>query len=192
MFSLSKFFLDWRQETRDNARTVQANQRVILANQCAILQQLAANDDRVANVQAAVDAISTSLAINEAVRFRIWAELDGNVTELQGDQMGFTLKDNQKVTLTISPVDARGNAATVDGAPVWATSDEAILIVTPTEDGLGATATAVGPLGNAQITVNADADLGEGTRPITGTLDVTVIGGDAVSLTISTGTPESQ
>ena len=101
------------------------------------------------------------------------------------------LKDSQKVTLTVAPVDAAGNPAKVDGAPAWeivGTNPEC-LAVTPSDDGLSATVVAQGPLGTAQVQVTADADLGEGNVPITGLLDVEVVAGDAVSLNIGSGEP---
>jgi hypothetical protein len=101
-----------------------------------------------------------------------------------------TLTDLQKVPLTISPVDAVGNPALVEGIPVWTSSNEAVLTVIPAEDGLSAVATTVGPLGVAQVTVTADADLGEGVTMIAGTEDFTVLASQAVSMGITTGVPE--
>lgn len=103
-----------------------------------------------------------------------------------------TLTDSQKVGLAIQPVDARGNPAPVDGAPQWSVSDEALLRLDVALDGLSAELYAVGPLGNAQVTVAADADLGAGVTTIQGVLDVTVTGGQAVSLAIAAGVPEEQ
>jgi hypothetical protein len=126
-----------------------------------------------------------------ANRFRVWAEFPNQpVKELF--TMGFVLIDDQKVALSIAPVDAKGNPAAVDGAPAWASSDETVLTVAASADGLSATVTAVGKLGAAQISVTADADMGAGTVPIAGVLDVSVVAGQAVSLSISTGTPEAQ
>jgi len=88
------------------------------------------------------------------------------------------------------PVDAKGNPAPVDGAPAWGSSDPTVATVTPAADGLSAMVAAVGPLGKTQISVNADADLGEGFESIAGTLEIEVVAGKAVSLSIKTGTPE--
>lgn len=106
--------------------------------------------------------------------------------------MALTLTDLQKFTASVQPVDARGNPAAVEGAPQWAVSDESILAITPAEDGLSAVVVAAGPLGNAQVTVTADADLGEGVTTLQGILDVTVIASEAVALTIAASTPENQ
>jgi len=104
----------------------------------------------------------------------------------------FVLTDTQKTALAIAVVDAKGNAALIDGVPVWTSSDDAILAVTAAADGLSAVAVAVGPLGQAQVNVSADADLGAGVSAITGTLDVQVIAGAAVAVTIAAGAPEEQ
>jgi hypothetical protein len=103
-----------------------------------------------------------------------------------------TLTDIQKVSLSIQPIDAKGNPAVVDGIPVWQVSDTALLSLVVAEDGLSAELLAVGPLGTGQVTVAADALIGEGVVPITGILDVTVIASQAASLAISAGVPENQ
>jgi hypothetical protein len=43
-----------------------------------------------------------------------------------------------------------------------------------------------------QISVTADADLGAGVTPIAGTLDIEVVGDQAVSVGIVAGTPAEQ
>jgi hypothetical protein len=102
-----------------------------------------------------------------------------------------TLRDDQKVSLTIQPVDKKGKPAPVDGAPVWASSDETVITVVPADDGLSAVASAVAP-GSCRVVVTADADLGSGVTPLTGTLDFTVTGGQAATISIVAGTPEDQ
>jgi len=100
------------------------------------------------------------------------------------------LTDMQKVPLSVSFLDGAGNPAPVDGSPVWGSSDPTVVDVVPAPDGLSAVATAVGPLGTAQVNVTADADLGSGIETITGLLDVNVVADKAVSVAISAGTPE--
>lgn len=105
--------------------------------------------------------------------------------------MAFTLTADQKVTLSVAPVDKYGNPASLDGNPSWTVSDSAILTVTPATDGLSAVVEAVGPIGTAiQVTVSADADLGEGVRTITSVLEVNVVGGEANGFTIQPGSAE--
>lgn len=100
------------------------------------------------------------------------------------------LTDLQKVALSVAFVDAMGNPAVVDGAPVWASSDETLVTLAPAADGLSAEATTVGPLGTCQVSVVADADLGSGIESISGLLEITVIADKAVSVNIASGTPE--
>lgn len=106
--------------------------------------------------------------------------------------MGFKLADNKKVGASVGFSDARGNDAQVQGAPVWSSSDESIATVVAADDGMTATISATGPLGTAQISVTADADLGDGVVPVGGLLDIEVVASQAVSANISVGEPEDQ
>ena len=101
------------------------------------------------------------------------------------------MQDDQQVRLTIAPVDAKGKPAKLDGIPVWASSDETVITVTADPDGLSALAVAVTP-GDARAVVTADADLGSGVTPLSGSLDFTITAGAAVSLTITAGVPANQ
>ena len=80
----------------------------------------------------------------------------------------------------------------MDGVPVWATSDAAIASIEPAADGLSCIVRAAANLGSAQVSVTADADLGEGVQPLTGVLDLEVVGGAATTMTIIGGTPREQ
>ena len=104
----------------------------------------------------------------------------------------FTLKDDENVPVSIKPVDAKGNAARVDGKPEWSSNDTAIATVTASDDGLSAVVGGGTKLGTARITVKVDADLGPGVREIIGVLDVEVVGGEAVSVTVTPGVPVPQ
>ena len=104
--------------------------------------------------------------------------------------MALVLTDMQKVSLTVAFTTAAGNSAVVDGIPDWDVSDESILDIEPSEDGLSAAVTAVGPVGDAQVVVTADADLGEGVKEIFGTLDVSVVPSVAVFALVVSGVPE--
>lgn len=103
----------------------------------------------------------------------------------------FLLTDSQQVDLAIKPVDKKGKPAQVDGVPVWASTASEVATVKPSEDGLSAVVTAV-DLGDAQISVTADADLGTGVRELKGVLDITVVAGEAAGLTIIAGAPTEQ
>ncbi len=104
--------------------------------------------------------------------------------------MSLILTDEQKCTLSVVFKTAAGNPAKVDGVPQWSVSDSNLLALTNSVDGMSVVITTVGPLGTAQVNVTADADLGEGVRPITGTLDVEVHAAEAVAVGISAGVPE--
>ena len=96
---------------------------------------------------------------------------------------------DQKVTLTIRPVDRGGNPAPMDGVPTWSTTDPELLTLTPSEDGLSCDVVTSGKLGAGQVNVTGDARLGEEVKAIGGALDVQVSAGEAVSLTVEAGVP---
>ena len=102
------------------------------------------------------------------------------------------ISDSQQVGLSIQPVDKRGNPASLDGVPVWLSSNSEVVSVVAAADGLSAVATAVGPLGTATVSVTADADLGAGVTEIAGTLDITVTAGAATTVKITAGDPTEQ
>jgi hypothetical protein len=107
-------------------------------------------------------------------------------------QFAMQITDSQKVALEIKPVDKKGNAAKVDGAPVWSTDNDQVVALTPSSDGLSCVVSAVGPLGVAAVSVKADADLGAGVKPVFGTISFEVTSGEAATMTINAGTPEEQ
>jgi len=144
-------------------------------------------EEELASQRLLLEEIRTAVAPGPAVGF-VFDVLSGEYIIFEGDHM--ILKDTEQVVLSVVPVDAKGNAAPVDGTPAWDSSDPTVAIVTPAADGLSATVAAAGPLGKAQISVTADADLGEGIESIVGTLEIEVVAGKAVSLSIKTGTPE--
>lgn len=106
--------------------------------------------------------------------------------------MAFVLTDIQQVSVSVAYTDAEGNPASVEGAPVWESSDESVLTLTTSEDGFSTEAVTTGSLGTAQVQVTADADLGEGTTQIVGLLDVEVVSSAAVAATLTPGTPEDR
>lgn len=106
--------------------------------------------------------------------------------------MALILKDSQKFSAGVKYVTAKGNPAPVDGVPEWSVSDPTILSVEPAADGMSAEVKAIGPLGSCQVSNTADADLGEGTKSIIGTLDVDVVAGEAVAAVIEAGAPSEQ
>jgi hypothetical protein len=118
--------------------------------------------------------------------------ISSNLFSVQGNaKMALTLSVVQQVTLSIHPVDARGNSAPIDGVPVWSVSDPTIATLTPTDDGLSATLVAL-TIGHEQVTVSADARLGSDVSTISGVLEVDVVAAEAVTLGITAGEPENQ
>lgn len=102
------------------------------------------------------------------------------------------LTDEQQVQLAINPVTAHGHQAAIDGAPKWASSDSNVVeVIVDTADPKKAVAIA-GGIGKAQVSVTADADMGDGVREIVSTLDVEVVAAEAASLGISAGAPQTQ
>ena len=106
------------------------------------------------------------------------------------------LSASQQVTFSVSYTDKKGNPAKVEGLPVWASSDEALLTVEAAADGMSALAVAVGgltpPDTTVQVSVTADADLGEGVTAIVGVGNVAIVAGEAVAANLSAGAPEEQ
>lgn len=100
--------------------------------------------------------------------------------------------DQKFDNVALSITNSHGNPAPVDGVPVWASSDETVLSVVPAADGMSAVVDTVAP-GTARVSVTADADLGAGTKTITGVSeDVNVTLGTsslASVMTFSFGAP---
>ena len=103
--------------------------------------------------------------------------------------MALILTDVQACALAVAFVDRKGNPASVDGAPVWSVSDPTVLGIIASADGFSADIIAIGPLGNSQVSVTADADLGSGVENVIGVLDVTVVGSRAVAAVVSASAP---
>jgi hypothetical protein len=109
-----------------------------------------------------------------------------------GDITMIILTDTQEVDLAIAPKDRKRKPAQVEGIPVWSTSDPLICSITPAADGLSCNVKATDNLGDVQISVVADADLGEGVENITGIEQISVVAGKAVTMGISAGIPREQ
>lgn len=151
-------------------------------------------------IQSQLAHVLDILTPGPAVQLIFTAQLEDGTTLEVSNNMALTLRDDQKATLSIAPVDAKGKPAALDGVPVWAGSDDTVFTVVAAADGLSAVLVAVAPNANdatgapvpARVVVTADADLGSGVTPLTGTLDVVVTGGQATTLTINAAPPASQ
>lgn len=125
------------------------------------------------------------------INFALVELVTGKTTYIKGDgSMAYTLPVDRKVAALIQPVDMYGNPAKIDGVPAWTVSDPGVLAITPAADGLSCVVEPVGPLGVAQLKVEADADLGAGVKPIMGLADIECVAGEAVAMNVSFGTPE--
>jgi hypothetical protein len=82
--------------------------------------------------------------------------------------------------------DREGNAAQIDGAPVWTSSDATVAELVIDADGLGALVVSR-KAGEALITMKADALVGEGTVDVVAALAVVVTAGQTVAVSINAG-----
>lgn len=101
----------------------------------------------------------------------------------------FIITADQSVPVSVVFDDDHGNPAAVDGVPVWTVSDATILTVTAADDGMSATVAAVGPAGQAQVSVTANAEMDSTLPaiPVIGLMDMQVVAGDAALAVITPG-----
>jgi len=97
------------------------------------------------------------------------------------------LTSSQKQTLSVVFTDSKGNPANVDGIPEWGVDNPAVLALEPAAGGMSCGIAAVGPLGTARVSIQADADLGSGIVPVAGVYDVEVVAGQASTVVITGG-----
>lgn len=103
------------------------------------------------------------------------------VITVKGENMSATMQVKTYATVSVQWKDAGGNIVKVDGPTKWESTDPTVLEVTvATGNAQIANLYAPGPVGNASVHATADADLGEGVKAVTATLDVTVVSGEAV------------
>lgn len=102
------------------------------------------------------------------------------------------LTSSQQQNLSVVFTDRKGNPAPVDGVPSWGVDNPNVLALTPSPDGLSCLVAAVGPLGNARVSIQADADLGAGVEAVAGVYDVEVVAGKAAAVQITAGPIEEQ
>ena len=158
------------------------------------------------SLNAKLDQIIELLTVATVDHFEFDVQVEGQQLTVGATKMQLT--DSQRAQLSIRPVDRKGKPAPLDGVPVWASSDETVCTVTlgviqpdgtVVADASGLHAVLEGVTPNtldangvpvpARVTVTGDAKIGDGTAPISGTLDVVVTGGQAINLTIDAGTP---
>jgi hypothetical protein len=115
----------------------------------------------------------------------ISAKIEGFVVTAKGPHMAYTLPADKQVLLKVEFLDAKGNHATVDGDPSWSSSDPNVATAEATPGNPWLADLKPVSVGTCQVKVEADADLGEGVRPVLCTMDVEVVGGEAVVGVIS-------
>lgn len=103
----------------------------------------------------------------------------------------------QEFDITLTPMTAppRPRPAPLDGAPVWASSDESQAVVVPIPGTLQATVKGVAPsVGGATYTITAtgDADLGAGVRALVYQDSGSVTIGEAVTMGAEIGPVREQ
>ncbi len=123
---------------------------------------------------------------SHAVSIRFAAYLNGRWKE---KLMALTMKDTEQVVISVTTLDAKGKPAPVQ-SPTWESSNPVVLALTPSADGMSCAAVAGDP-GDARVTFTCDSDLGEGVKALAGTLDVTILPGEAVTVVLAAGLPAS-
>jgi hypothetical protein len=103
--------------------------------------------------------------------------------------MDVTITNEQKVKLTLAPKTASGDDATLDGVPAWNKVSGEGEIEAAT-DGLSAYLISSDEAGSGVFEVIADADLGQGTRELKDTINLTTTAAAASELGIVVGEPE--
>lgn len=107
--------------------------------------------------------------------------------------MGFNLTDSQQTICTLGYTDKRGNPSPAPAGaqpPVWLVDVPTVLSLTPSADGMSCTVAAVGPLGDAKLSVSVADNAGNSLA--SGSLDFTVIGGAPTKITVTPGVPTEQ
>lgn len=134
-----------------------------------------------------VNRILDLLEPGPAVGFIFSAALEGNPPkEIIMNGLN-ALPIDKTMILSIRPVDSKGNDAPLDGAPVWQSSNTEVLNLAAAPNGLSVALLPVGPLGAVTVTVTGDADMGTGIKPIIGSIDIQVTGGEAIAIVITPG-----
>ena len=102
---------------------------------------------------------------------------------------------DQQAHVRLAVTDRAGNPGKIDGVPTWSSSDEALMsVVVDASDPLVALCVpADGAADQAvNVTVEVDADLGEGVKPIVGVLAFAITGGAAKFVELSVDSVEDK
>lgn len=100
------------------------------------------------------------------------------------------LTADQQVDLSITGEDKYDNPVDISGDVVWTSSDEDIVHITQ-HDNSHATASAVGPIGSAAVTVTNDVD-SDGDGDFIGSIAIDVVAGQMAEIVVTAGTPTNK
>jgi hypothetical protein len=104
------------------------------------------------------------------------------------------MSNTQRKRLHFQVFNRLGGPARFDGAPEWSTDNSDVLRLEPAPNGLSCFVYAVGPITDVpvNVTMQADADLGEGVRPIIGTIAFVITAGEAERIELMDDPAEEQ
>ncbi|HNA69991.1 MAG TPA: hypothetical protein PK473_03065 [Nitrosomonas sp.] len=128
-------------------------------------------------------------SIGKASRIEFYKIVDGQKIRIHNMQI---MKVNQNLPVTIAITDALGNAALVDGLPVWTATNPELVDIEVAEGAMSALVKAKGIVGQTTIQVKADAKIGEGETLIVGELMIDLVALEAQFITLTAGTPVDQ
>jgi len=138
-----------------------------------------------------VDGVKKKTKTKVKLRWRVGPVSEQSLVGPLGVRSMLQLTNTQQCPIEVSGVDKKGNPAELDSV-VFTSSDPSVATVEADPADQDKALIKAVATGTAQINVTADADLGDGVSELTGTLDVTVVAGQAVGFAINTGTVEEQ
>lgn len=111
----------------------------------------------------------------------------GRVPGATESEITVQLTADQQVALSISGEDKYDNPVDVTGDVIWVSSDDSIVSVeVDPADSSRATATAVGPIGTAAVTVSNDVNQ-DGTGDFQGSIAIDVVAGQIAEIVVTQG-----
>lgn len=124
--------------------------------------------------------------IRRGEQFTYRWQLGQNIAE--GMKMRIT--NEQRVKVSVQPLTAAGNPATIDGEVTFASSDVTVATIERISANECWVNSVNGANGATQVSASFDADLGEGVRPVEMSGALEVVPAEAVTAEITFGTPE--
>ena len=106
----------------------------------------------------------------------------------KANMLTLNITNEQQVTVHLNPKTPGGKTAKLDGKPDWGVVS-GNCTVTPSDDGLSATIVSGDDLGTSEISVKADADLGDGVEEVADFVEVVVGGAKATNLGLAADAP---